>query len=351
MVSARRTAAAAKCAWPGRPARGRLAERIMDSRGRDRDAFRDHRRSSPRRAAGRVDHPAEPVATVYLAARGRGAAMLSTTRTATRLNVARGLLLPATSPGWPAVVHSVLSPCGTGPDPPPRSPSPTGTGGCAGPQPAPSSSGPTWSSSGSLRPTAHTAAPPRGSTVSPALITGWPGQRTGPASRPAGPAGPEHGPAGPGGRLFSRATTRPRPPAHLRTIAGRRRPGRPSPTGSAAAPSATPCRSASVHSQHPLRQWSAASPFHQRPPRTVTTPGIPSSSATPPPPLPVRHRDEKFAPRTAWPPLRTPGQPGGRPLGQFPSPGTPPWPRAAPGRCSFHLGATMAARRRGYGRH
>lgn len=49
------------------------------------------------------------VAAVYLAARGRGAAMLSTTLNSNALNVAAGLLLPATITGLgPVSVHSVL---------------------------------------------------------------------------------------------------------------------------------------------------------------------------------------------------------------------------------------------------
>ena len=49
------------------------------------------------------------VAAVYLAARGRGAAMLSTTLNSNALNVAAGLLLPATITGLgPPSVHSVL---------------------------------------------------------------------------------------------------------------------------------------------------------------------------------------------------------------------------------------------------
>ncbi len=49
------------------------------------------------------------VAAVYLAARGRGAAMLSTTLNSNALNVAAGLLLPATITGLGAPsVHSVL---------------------------------------------------------------------------------------------------------------------------------------------------------------------------------------------------------------------------------------------------
>jgi cation:H+ antiporter len=49
------------------------------------------------------------VAAVYLAARGRGAAMLSTTLNSNTLNVTAGLLLPATITGLGAVsVHSIL---------------------------------------------------------------------------------------------------------------------------------------------------------------------------------------------------------------------------------------------------
>ena len=49
------------------------------------------------------------VAAVYLAARGRGAAMLSTTLNSNALNVAAGLLLPATITGLgPTSVHAVL---------------------------------------------------------------------------------------------------------------------------------------------------------------------------------------------------------------------------------------------------
>jgi hypothetical protein len=49
------------------------------------------------------------VAAVYLAARGRGAAMLSTTLNSNALNVAAGLLLPATITGLgPPSAHSVL---------------------------------------------------------------------------------------------------------------------------------------------------------------------------------------------------------------------------------------------------
>ncbi len=49
------------------------------------------------------------VAAVYLAARGRGAAMLSTTLNSNTLNVTAGLLLPATITGLgPPSVHSVL---------------------------------------------------------------------------------------------------------------------------------------------------------------------------------------------------------------------------------------------------
>ncbi len=49
------------------------------------------------------------VAAVYLAARGRGAAMLSTTLNSNTLNVTAGLLLPATIIGLGAPsVHSVL---------------------------------------------------------------------------------------------------------------------------------------------------------------------------------------------------------------------------------------------------
>ncbi len=49
------------------------------------------------------------VAAVYLAARGRGAAMLSTTLNSNALNVTAGLLLPATITGLgPTSVHSVL---------------------------------------------------------------------------------------------------------------------------------------------------------------------------------------------------------------------------------------------------
>ena len=54
------------------------------------------------------------VAAVYLAARGRGAAMLSTTLNSNALNVAAGLLLPATITGL-ALRRSMRcsSPCGT----------------------------------------------------------------------------------------------------------------------------------------------------------------------------------------------------------------------------------------------
>ncbi len=48
------------------------------------------------------------VAAVYLAARGRGAAMLSTTLNSNTLNVTAGLLLPATITGLTPSVHSVL---------------------------------------------------------------------------------------------------------------------------------------------------------------------------------------------------------------------------------------------------
>ena len=49
------------------------------------------------------------VAAVYLAARGRGAAMLSTTLNSNTLNVTAGLLLPATITGLgPPSVHAVL---------------------------------------------------------------------------------------------------------------------------------------------------------------------------------------------------------------------------------------------------
>jgi hypothetical protein len=49
------------------------------------------------------------VAAVYLAARGRGAAMLSTTLNSNALNVTAGLLLPATITGLgPPSVHAVL---------------------------------------------------------------------------------------------------------------------------------------------------------------------------------------------------------------------------------------------------
>jgi hypothetical protein len=49
------------------------------------------------------------VAAVYLAARGRGAAMLSTTLNSNALNVAAGLLLPASITGLgPVSAHSVL---------------------------------------------------------------------------------------------------------------------------------------------------------------------------------------------------------------------------------------------------
>ena len=53
------------------------------------------------------------VAAVYLAARGRGAAMLSTTLNSNALNVTAGLLLPATIAGLGGVGPSGLSPCGT----------------------------------------------------------------------------------------------------------------------------------------------------------------------------------------------------------------------------------------------
>ena len=168
------------------------------------------------------------VAAVYLAARGRGAAMLSTTLNSNALNVTAGLLLPATITGLGAPsVHAVLIAVWY------LALTAAALGFAFRDGGVRRATGAFIIGSylvflGSLLATAHSAAPGPELTVLPLLVTTLAALAgAGPAPRPAvaGPAGR----AGGRGRAsaVSRGTTRPPGPARLRTRAGRRRPGRP----------------------------------------------------------------------------------------------------------------------------
>ena len=193
------------------------------------------------------------VAAVYLAARGRGAAMLSTTLNSNALNVTAGLLLPATITGLGAPsVHAVLIAVWY------LALTAAALGFAFRDGGVRRATGAFIIGSylvflGSLLATAHSAAPGPGLTVLPLLVTvlaalaglarrpdrrgraagrgaqvagrgraaGRGGQVAGRGGWPAGAGRPGRG----RGSALSRATTRPPGPARPRTRTGRRRPG------------------------------------------------------------------------------------------------------------------------------